>query len=199
VTDKPEGKGPESKPGKRGVKSLRSMLPAEAKHGKNGIPYPVQVKNVGGRPTKYDPSWMLDKVIEVGSQGGTHAEMCIELGIVPDTFHNWIHKHPAFSEAIKKADTAAQVWWERAAKNGATGLIQGWNPTTYIFQMKNRFREHYRDKPEVEVTGPVNVMSLTVDSRLLDADQRQALRQALLAAKQAQSGSVIDGEYEEDA
>ena len=189
---------PEKKPTGKGVKSLRQLLPADPKNGENGVPLPVLVKNTTGRPTKYDPSWMLDKVIEVGSNGGTHAEMCIELGIVVDTFHNWLRLHKPFSEAVKRADTAAQVWWERAAKNGATGQIQGWNPTTYIFHMKNRFRESYRDKPEIEVNGPVNVVAVTVDSRALDTDQRQALRQALLAAKQATGGPVIDADYEEN-
>jgi DNA-binding protein YbaB len=64
--------------------------------------------------------------------------------------------------------------------------------------MKNRFRESYRDKPEIEVNGPVNVVAVTVDSRALDVDQRQALRQALLAAKQATGGPVIDADYEEN-
>ena len=67
--------------------------------------------------------------------------------------------------------------------------------------MKNRFKDDYREKPQIgqpDENGQVQVMSVTIDSRLLDADQRETLRQTLLAAKAAKDGSVIEGEYEED-
>lgn len=163
----------------------------------NPVLAPVEVKAKVGRPTKYDPSWMLQEVIEVGRHGGSHTQMANKIGITKDTFYNWLELHNDFSDAVKIADAAAQTWWEERGQQGAMGLIPNWNPTTYIFNMKNRFRDSYSDKPQVAETGQVQVMSVTIDSRLLDADQRDILRQTLLAAKAAKDGTVIEGEYEE--
>jgi len=192
---KPTSEEPQDKP-KRGVQSLRFMIPPDHAEAK-GIPDPVQIKAVVGRPTKYDPSWMLEDVIAIGRIGGSHTEMAVELGIHRDTFYEWLKIHEDFSDAVKIADAAAQTWWERASRSGAIGLIPNWNPTTYIFNMKNRFRDSYSDKPTAPETGQVQVMSVTIDSRLLDAEQRDVLRQTLLAAKAASNTTVIEGEYEE--
>jgi len=58
--------------------------------------------------------------------------------------------------------------------------------------MKNRFREDWRDVRQTEVTGekggPVQVEAIAIDSRALSAEQREAFRQALLAAKAAKEG-----------
>lgn len=158
---------------------------------------PVEVKAKIGRPTKYDPSTMLQEVIEVGRHGGTHTQMAHKLGVTRETFYNWLELHKEFFDAVKIADAAAQTWWEDKGQKGAMGLIPNWNPTTYIFNMKNRFRDSYSDKPQEQNDGQVQVMSVTIDSRLLDAEQRDILRQTLLAAKAAKEGTVIEGEYEE--
>lgn len=199
MRDKPESAPQPKKPGKRGPKPLRELIPTENGRTPDGIPDPVVIKNPVGRPTKYDPKWMLDKVIEVGRRGGTHAEMAIELGIARETFYTWRDTHEDFLDAIKIADAASQVWWERAARNGAVGLINGWNPTTYIFHMKNRFRHDYKDKPEVEVNIPVQMAApMVIDSRTLTPEQRFALRQALLAARDAEQAQTIEADYEDD-
>lgn len=168
---------------KKGVVAMRELLPPAQERTHDGIPDPVIIKNRAGRPTKYEPS-MLETVFAVGANGGTHAEMAVELGIDRVTFYRWTENNEEFRNAVKRADDAAQVWWERAARNGTIGLIDKWNPTTYIFHMKNRFKDDYREKPAVEITTST-VNNLTIDSRVLDADQRDAMRQALLAAKQA--------------
>ncbi len=185
-----------AKPSKRGFQPMRAMIPDHPSEAK-GIPEPVQIKATIGRPTKYDPSWMLEEVIQIGRIGGSHTEMAVQLGIHKDTFYEWLERHNDFSDAVKIADAAAQTWWERAGRSGAIGLIPNWNPTTYIFNMKNRFRNSYSDKPQEQNDGQVQVMSVTIDSRLLDAEQRDVLRQTLLAAKAASNSTVIEGEYEE--
>ena len=186
-------------PKKKGPPSMRELLPPDPQRGPDGIPDPVRVRNPVGRPSKYEPH-MLKTVMDIGSIGGSHMEMAVELGIDRVTFYRWTENNEEFRNAVKMADAAAQVWWERAARNGAVGLIDKWNPTTYIFHMKNRFKDDYREKPQAaqpDENGQVQVMSVTIDSRLLDADQRDILRQTLLAAKAAKDGTVIEGEYEE--
>jgi hypothetical protein len=68
---------------------------------------------------------------------------------------------------------------------GATGEIPGFNSTAFIFQVKNRFREDYRDVQRAEVTGkdggPIQTEAVVVDSSQLSPETRAALRAALEA------------------
>ena len=79
-----------------------------------------------------------------------------------------------------------------------------------MFLLSRLGGEHFRDVKRVEMTGAdgkpleVNHQTQTVDPRLLDADQREALRDILnsalrLAAPSAQAAAdnTIDGDYEE--
>jgi len=145
----------------------------------------IKPKAKMGRPTKYDPSWMAKKIIEVGKDGGSNAEMALALSISKDTFYNWVKQYPDFSDAVKLAELEAQIWWEKKGRMGATGEIPGFNSTAFIFQVKNRFREDYRDVQRAEVTGkdggPIQTEAVVVDSSTLSPETRAALRAALEA------------------
>lgn len=106
-----------------------------------------------GQPTKYKPEY-CEAVLEMGKEGYSKAEMALELGHPYSTIDNWTKAHPEFLEAIKMAVEISQGWWERKGRQMAVGEIEGGNPTTYIFNMKNRFREDWRDKHEVDHNNP---------------------------------------------
>lgn len=106
-----------------------------------------------GRPTKYDPSF-CDRVHAMGRQGFSKAEMAAELGIAYSNFDIWQSAHPEFQEAVKEAIRQSQAWWERQGRLATFGQIEGFNATSYIFQMKNRFREDWRDRHDHELSGP---------------------------------------------
>lgn len=105
-----------------------------------------------GRPSKYDPAF-CEAVIECGQQGMSKAEMAAELGVAYSTFDLWRQEHPEFSEAVKQARRLSQAWWEKQGRIATFGAIDGFNATSYIFQMKNRFREDWNDTVKQEVTG----------------------------------------------
>lgn len=107
-----------------------------------------------GRPTKYKPS-MCDTIRECGKEGMGKAEMAAEIGIHHSTFKAWQEEHPEFSAAVKDALFLSQAWWEGKGRI-ATFDSQGFNATSYIFNMKNRFPEDWRDKHEVENTHDVS-------------------------------------------
>jgi hypothetical protein len=109
-----------------------------------------------GRPTKYDPA-MCDRVIELGVDGLTLAEMAGELDITRETLRMWCNEHPEFSCAVKAGVDKAQAWWEGQGRIATFGGCDGFNATSYIFQMKNRFKEDWRDKVEQEHSGGVRV------------------------------------------
>jgi len=100
-----------------------------------------------GRPTKYQPEY-CDKVIELAKEGASKAEMALELDICYATFDNWQNEIPEFLEAVKKAERISQGWWEREGRKATFGKVEGFNATSYIFNMKNRFKHDWRDKVE---------------------------------------------------
>lgn len=107
-----------------------------------------------GRPSKYDPAF-CDRVIEMGKEGKTLAEMADGLDIDRSTLTDWTEQHPEFSRAVKSGLDRAQAWWEKKGRIATFGGVDGYNATSYIFQMKNRFKEDWRDKQEREHSGHV--------------------------------------------
>jgi hypothetical protein len=105
-----------------------------------------------GRPTKYDPA-MCEMVIAIGEEGKTLAGMADALDVDRETINNWRAAHPEFSRAIKRGLEKAQAWWEEQGRVATFGATDGFNATSYIFQMKNRFREEWNDTIKAEHTG----------------------------------------------
>jgi len=103
-----------------------------------------------GRPSMYDPEF-CEIVLELGAEGKSKAQIAARLGINRDTLNEWTKIHPEFSVAVKNAQELALAWWEDAGQ--VNMARQGFNATAYIFQMKNRFREDYRDVTAMEHTG----------------------------------------------
>ena len=106
-----------------------------------------------GRPTKYDPAF-CDQVVAMGNEGKSKAEMAAELGVAYSNFDTWQKVYPEFQEAVKEAIRASQAWWEKQGRLATFGKIKGFNATSYIFQMKNRFRADWRDSQAHELSGP---------------------------------------------
>jgi hypothetical protein len=151
------------------------------------IPEEFKKRNKMGRPTKYDPSWMLDTVFDVGSKGGSITQMAVCLGVGVDRMYTWAKQHEDFAEAIKGAVELSQSWWEENGRIATFGGYDGFNSTSYIFQMKNRFPRFWRDAKQTEITGEgggaVQVETVSIDARKMDPAQREILKQALLTAQ----------------
>ena len=113
-----------------------------------------------GRPSKYKPEF-CEQVIEYGKEGMSLHEMALELDICYDTLNEWRKEKPEFSDAVKKALTYSQGWWERLGRTAASGYVNNFNATAYIFNKKNRFPADWRDKQEVAQT--VNVTAYKWD------------------------------------
>jgi hypothetical protein len=119
-----------------------------------------QDKRPGGRPTLYKVEH-CEAVIAMGSQGKTLAEMAAGLGVDRATLADWIEKYPEFSRAIKAGLDRAQAWWEEQGRLATFGAMPGFNATSYIFQMKNRFKADWRDKQELDHTSSDGTMTPT--------------------------------------
>ena len=118
-----------------------------------------------GRPSKYDPSF-CDVVIAAGEEGKTLAGMADALDVDRETVNNWRDQHPEFSRAIKRGLEKAQAWWEDQGRIATFGGVDGFNATSYIFQMKNRFKDDWRDKQDVDVKGGITITIADEDAGL---------------------------------
>jgi len=85
-------------------------------------------------------------------------EMAAELDVAYDTFEKHQAENPEFLEAVKRALRLSQAWWEGKGRIATFGGIDGYNATSYIFQMKNRFKEDWRDKVDSDQNHSIRVI-----------------------------------------
>ena len=133
-----------------------------------------------GRPTKYKPA-MLSVIEELMRDGASLAEVCAEIDISAETCNQWRKEDgpyyiEAFSETIKEGTHKSQGWWEKKARLSAIGE-QECNPTMMIFNLKNRFREDWRDAQDRNHTGTIGL-----EAYELSETERSARIAALLDA-----------------
>lgn len=69
-----------------------------------------------------------------------------------DTVERYMRDFPEDfpAEKIAEAMRANALEWERIGMDGARGKIAGFNAAAWIFNMKNRFKEDWRDKHDID-------------------------------------------------
>lgn len=107
------------------------------------------------RPTKYDPAY-CDAVVEHCATGASLTSFAAEIDVARSTINEWMEANPEFSEAVKRAKAKCAAWWEKNARDGATGA-KDVNPTLCIFGLKNMASEDWREKQEVQHSGGMKV------------------------------------------
>ncbi|WP_386681854.1 hypothetical protein [Loktanella sp. R86503] len=85
------------------------------------------------------------------------AEAISLLGISRDTFYRWQKEYPEFSDAVKGVKHRSQAWWEQQGRIATFGGTDGFNATSYIFNMKNRFPDEWKDRHELAHSGGVTI------------------------------------------
>lgn len=142
-----------------------------------------------GRPTSYRPEF-CDRVVDLMAKGFSLDACAGFFGLNPDTLYRWQHAYPEFSEAVRRGRAAATAFWEdrllEVAKGGPghAGAI--------MWGLRNRSKAAHgwdHANGRLEVTGrdggaiPIQTNVVTIDARQLSMEQRQNLRQTLLAAR----------------
>jgi len=106
---------------------------------------------------------MCEMVIAMGEDGKTLAGMADALDVSRDTVNEWRKEYPEFSAAVKRALEKAQAWWEEQGRIATFGGTEGFNATSYIFQMKNRFRDEWNDTIKSEHSGGIKLEGVTMN------------------------------------
>ena len=128
-----------------------------------------------GRPTKFKPEY-VQKVVPLCEHGFTDQELADFFEIDIATLYRWKSAHPEFRDAIKSAGEIADERVERSLYQKAVGYEQnavkvfmpaGAAAPVYapirervpadtgaaIFWLKNRRKDRWRDKTDLEHTG----------------------------------------------
>lgn len=137
-----------------------------------------------GRPSKYRPEY-CDEIIELGKDGKSIAQMAAHFDVDKASVFRWAEEHEDFRTALARAKAHSQKWWEDQAQKNLSD--RNFNAQLWLKSVASRFRDDYTERTQTELSGPngapVRVESKTVDSKALSQEQRDALREILLAAK----------------
>jgi transposase len=88
--------------------------------------------------------------------GLTNEQIAANMGISKVTFYEWRNKFPNFANLIKEDKDYADTQVENALYKAA---LEG-NTTAQIFWLKNRRRNDWKDKQDVEVTGDLSIVDV---------------------------------------
>lgn len=111
---------------------------------------PSKPKRSRGRPTDYKVEY-CEEVIALGKKGYSQARMAAHWGVAKASVTEWAKLHPEFSNALARARTLSQNWWEHQAQLGLKD--KNFNAPLWDKMVKSMFREDY-DRPErIEHTG----------------------------------------------
>lgn len=128
-----------------------------------------------GQPTKYKGEETCKIVEKLAAIGNTSEQIADFLEIDQDTLFEWRKKHPEFSESLKKARDFCDELVELSLYNRARGMkrrimvtesdgstsekIEEIPPdaTSMIFWLKNRKRELWKDRQDIEHSGAIDI------------------------------------------
>lgn len=122
---------------------------------------------MAGRPTDFKEEYCTQLIEHMGS-GYSFESFAGLIGVARSTIYEWVDSKPEFSDAKKSAFEASRLWWERQGIEGLHNTTdyddsgkpiksKAINATLWIFNMKNRFREDWQDKQQVEQSGSLTI------------------------------------------
>lgn len=151
-----------------------------------------------GRPSTYNAE-VADEIVKRMIEGESLTDICKDERMPPRvTIYAWYDRHPEFYQRCARAREALADFLvdeiEELAKTTTEANVQSRKVqiSTKQWRAMKLAPRFYGDRAQVEVTGanggPMQVQALTIDASILQPTQREALKQALLAAKKAKGG-----------
>lgn len=124
------------------------------------------MSEVNGRPSLYKPEYD-QMLIDHMATGLSFESFAAITDTCKDTLYEWAKVHPSFSDAKKKAVQKCRLFWEKLGVDHILNISEtskssdgsnyskskSLNASIWIFNMKNRFKDEWREKQETEITG----------------------------------------------
>lgn len=145
----------------------------------------MKEKNKGGRPPKYKEEF-AEQAYNYSLLGAIDEEMADFFGVALSTFNKWKKDHPQFSESIQRGKVVADAEVANKLFNRAKGYS---HPEEKIFNnngeilraettkhyppdtaaafiwLKNRQKDKWRDRQEIEVSGEIGIAERILRAR----------------------------------
>lgn len=102
-----------------------------------------------GRPTDFKPA-MGEEILALMAQGFSLAAAAADLGVHRQRVYEWMDRHPEFADTVKLAQVKRQRFLEQRLLTADVGPVV----TATIFALKNAAAADWREKQEVQHTGP---------------------------------------------
>lgn len=109
-----------------------------------------------GAPTKYRPEY-CERVIELGKEGKSMAQMCAAFDISRQTIDNWAMQFDDFADALARAKVHAQAWWEDTGQAGM--FADKFNAAVWKKSVESRFKEDYTERRDMDLRSGDGSMS----------------------------------------
>jgi hypothetical protein len=103
-----------------------------------------------GRPSLYEPEY-CQTVLALGAEGKSVTVMAAKIGVCRDTLYAWAETYPEFSDALTRAKTLSQMWWEDTGQSAM--FLPGFNGSVWAKSMAARFPDEWRDNTRTELVG----------------------------------------------
>jgi hypothetical protein len=132
--------------------------------GDNPSPVVASEKRSVGRPSLYKPEY-CQKVIDLGKQGFSPAEIAADLDVDRVTLRDWAGKYEEFSTALTRAKNFEQSWWEKRGRESLDA--KNFQSSVWSKSMTARFKEDYTERREL--TG-ANGGAIQVETKALSVD-----------------------------
>ena len=118
--------------------------------------------NPVGRPSDYKPEY-CEMLIQHMAEGLSFESFAAVVDSTKKTLYNWADANPEFLHAKERGTDKCRLFWEKLGvdhiitKSESFGKGEGseskaLNTGVYVFNMKNRFPEEWKDKKEVDNT-----------------------------------------------
>ena len=108
--------------------------------------------NSVGRPSEFKQEY-CDQLINHMASGLSFEAFAGFLSVSKQTLYNWADANPEFLDAKRIGTEKCRFYWEQLGVDHIVNSDKtSLNTGVYVFNMKNRFPEEWKDKKEVDNT-----------------------------------------------
>jgi len=115
--------------------------------------------------SSYDPKF-CETAVDVLSEGKSLAAVCVAIGVARSTLYEWRDKYPDFKKAIEMGLQHAQLRFEELGLKGMSGEIKNFAGSSWIFTMKNRFRDDYAEDKKEDKSPAESVLEQILSGKI---------------------------------
>jgi len=103
-----------------------------------------------GAPSKYKEEY-CEQLIKYMAKGLSYPAFAGSIGVCFDTLYNWETMYPDWVKAKKIGEAANLEKMEQLGMLAMHGKIKNFSASVYIFTVKNRHYNHYKETSEVTI------------------------------------------------